>query len=201
MPADASKMTDDAAALLSVWVMVKDGGTWGAPGPPPWVVNKISRGRGTLVAGELDEQTSAAFRDAGITIGGPDDGLSAKTAHALLDEVADEMGVAVAGALREFLHSQEMAMTRLAEEVQGLKDALEMRHRQMGLATKYIGRYYELMRDIHDPTALTDVRKIDEARQMVFAIGADLKRILEEKDEADHQNDLGRSGGYAKGQR
>lgn len=73
MPADASGLTDDAAALLSVWVMVKDGGTWGAPGPPPWVVSKISRDKGTLVMGAPDERTSAAFRDAGITISGKAD--------------------------------------------------------------------------------------------------------------------------------
>ena len=195
MPADASGLTDDAAALLSVWVMVKDGGTWGAPGPPPWVVSKISRDKGTLVMGAPDERTSAAFRDAGITISGPDGDTPAKTAHALLDEVADEMSVTVAGALREFLHSQEMAIGRLDAEVQGLKTALETRNRQMALAAKYIAKFYEM--DRNDDAKQSDV---DHARQMVFAIGADLKRIVEEKDEADHQNDLARGGGYAKEQ-
>ena len=58
----------DSAAILSVWQLVKDGGTWLAPGPPPWVVNKHSSDSGTLVMGALDEQTSTAFRAAGITI-------------------------------------------------------------------------------------------------------------------------------------
>ena len=58
----------DAEAILSVWGLVKDGGTWLAPGPPPWVVAKHSSDSGTLVMGTLDEQASTAFRDAGITI-------------------------------------------------------------------------------------------------------------------------------------
>ena len=71
-------------------------------------------------------------------------------------------------------------MAELQSELERLTKLLERRERQMGLAAKYIDEYYELARDMHDPTALMDVGKIDAARRMVFAIGADLKRILEE---------------------
>lgn len=50
-----------------------------------------------------------------------------------------------------------------------------MAKRQMALAAKYIGRYYEACRNEH-----TTEDQRTEARQMVFAIGADLKRISEE---------------------
>ena len=76
------------------------------------------------------------------------------------------------------------ASTRVVEALRDtlgrLTKLLERRERQMGLAAKYIDEYYELARDMHDPTALMDVGKIDAARRMVFAIGGDLKRILEE---------------------
>ncbi len=58
----------DAEAILSVWRLIKVGGTWGAPGPPPWIVNKTSEHAGTLKFGKLDEQTTAAFHDAGVII-------------------------------------------------------------------------------------------------------------------------------------
>lgn len=61
-------MMTDAEAILSVWRLIKDGGTWGAPGPPTWIVNKHAFDSGTLVMGEFDEQTDTAFREAGITI-------------------------------------------------------------------------------------------------------------------------------------
>ena len=63
----------DSAAILSVWDLVKDGGVWGAPGPPPWVIKKHSDISGTLLMGSPDEQTVAAFRAAGITIKGEPD--------------------------------------------------------------------------------------------------------------------------------
>ncbi len=66
------------------------------------------------------------------------------------------------------------------QQLAALREKLERRERQMGLAAKYIDEYYELARDMHDPTALMDVGKIDAARRMVFAIGADLTRILAE---------------------
>ena len=58
----------DAQAIMSVWNLIKVGGTWGAPGPPPWIVNKDAEDKGTLVLGSHDAQTTAAFRDAGIAI-------------------------------------------------------------------------------------------------------------------------------------
>ena len=58
----------DSVAILSVWMQVKDGGVWGAPGPPPWVIKKHSEISGTLLLGSPDERTVAAFKDAGITI-------------------------------------------------------------------------------------------------------------------------------------
>lgn len=59
---------NDAQAIMSVWNLVKVGGTWGAPGPPPWIVNKTAEDKGTLMLGKLDTQTVAAFIAAGITI-------------------------------------------------------------------------------------------------------------------------------------
>lgn len=58
----------DAEAILSVWKLIKVGGTWGAPGPPPWIVDKTSEHAGTLTFGNLDKQCIAAFHDAGIII-------------------------------------------------------------------------------------------------------------------------------------
>ena len=192
MPADASGLTDDAAALLSVWVMVKDGGTWGAPGPPPWVVNKISRDKGTLVMGAPDERTSAAFRDAGITISGPADEPSIPTKFPPF--VVDHHGIRCGDTLMD-LPSVVALLTEQRRVNIEMRAALDLRERQMALAAKYIARFYEM--DRNDCAKQADV---DHARQMVFAIGADLKRILEEKDEADYQNDLARGGGYAKEQ-
>lgn len=54
-------------------------------------------------------------------------------------------------------------------------ERLTLAKKQMELAAKYIGRYYEACRNEH-----TAAPALDHARQMVFAIGADLKRITEE---------------------
>lgn len=61
-------MTDDAKAILSVWNLIKVGGTWGAPGPPSWIVNKTAIDAGTLMMGALGARTSSAFAAAEITI-------------------------------------------------------------------------------------------------------------------------------------
>ena len=67
-------MWTDAEAILSVWRLIKDGGTWGAPGPPSWVITKQSSTQGTLVFGALDARTVVAFREAGVTLKGlPDE--------------------------------------------------------------------------------------------------------------------------------
>ncbi len=63
----------DSAAILSVWDLVKDGGVWGAPGPPAWVVQKHSDISGTLLMGSPGKRTTDAFRAAGITIKGEPD--------------------------------------------------------------------------------------------------------------------------------
>ena len=81
-----------------------------------------------------------------------------------------------ANKIRELLFAH---MDEQAADIERLTKLLERRERQMGLAAKYIDEYYELARDMHDPTALMGVGKIDAARRMVFAIGANLKRILE----------------------
>ena len=60
----------DSEAILSVWNQVKDGGVWGAPGPPLWVIKKHSDISGTLLIGSPDKRTTDAFRAAGITIEG-----------------------------------------------------------------------------------------------------------------------------------
>ena len=70
MPTPADAPYPDSVAILSVWVQVKDGGVWGARGPPPWVIKKHTDTTGTLLSGSPDQRTVDAFRDARITIAG-----------------------------------------------------------------------------------------------------------------------------------
>lgn len=69
---------------------------------------------------------------------------------------------------------QRKEINYLSIKLAALRVKLDLRERQMGLAARYINRYYE--------ARLSDVsvKDLDFARQMVFAIGADLTNILEE---------------------
>ncbi len=155
----------------------------------------VSRGSKFQIDYVMSDTTGSSFRCtpefADFVVGswgrrtGSSGELEPDVARLIVDQVCDILNldggagvvyaevIALVGAMRRERDGWEAAASLARDKVDKTK-------RQMGLAAKYISEYYELARDMHDPTALMDVGKIDAARRMVFAIGADMKQILEE---------------------